>query len=266
MAAPITRASLTETTSPVNKVIQMLSSLQAKIIAEEKEAQKTYDEFTEWCEERSRNVGFEIKTSKTEISELTASMEKSTSIITASSTKIEELSSSIAKTEADLTAATQIREEEAADFAAESKETKDIIATLERAIAVLTREAAKHHGAAMLQVQNANNLIQAFQAMVQASWISESDASRLSSLLQSNQGSEDSAPPVLDGGMGSGQIADTGMGGGIIADTGMGGPGPSTKPAVLDTGMGGGSTKPLLVDTGMGGGSTKPLLVDTGMG
>merc|ERR1719502_535067 len=56
-----------------------------------------------------------------------------------------------------------------------------------------------------------------------------------------------------------------------VLDTGMGGPGPSTKPAIMDTGMGSPSdhTKPLLEDTGMGGDynpSTKPAIMDTGMG
>merc|ERR1719502_2459524 len=56
-----------------------------------------------------------------------------------------------------------------------------------------------------------------------------------------------------------------------VLDTGMGGPGPSTKPAIMDTGMGSPSdhTKPALEDTGMGGDynpSTKPAIMDTGMG
>ena len=69
--------------SPVSKVMQMLSGLQAKIIKEGEEAQKTYDEFSEWCEDRSKNVGFEIKTGKAEIEELKATIEKETSTISA---------------------------------------------------------------------------------------------------------------------------------------------------------------------------------------
>merc|ERR1719160_2091038 len=82
--------------SPVSKVFQMLADLQAKIIKEGEEAQKTYDEFSEWCEDRSRNTGFEIKTGKAEIEDLKATIDKETSTISALSTKIEELSSSIA--------------------------------------------------------------------------------------------------------------------------------------------------------------------------
>jgi len=178
--------------SPVSKVFSMLSDLQAKIIKEGEAAQKTYDEFSEWCEDRSKNIGFEIKTAKAEIEDLSATIEKEASTASALSTKIEELSSSIATDEADLKAATKIRAEEAADFAAEEKETKDVIGTLERAIAILEREMSKGASASMLQVKNTNNLAQALSAMVSASVLSSADASRLTSFVQSSNEAKDS--------------------------------------------------------------------------
>merc|ERR1719258_989456 len=146
-AAAAPAANAAKEGNPVSKVFQMLADLQAKIIREGQEAQKAYDEFTEWCEDRSKNVAFEIKTGKAEIEDLTATIEKETSKISAFGTQIEELSGSIAKDEADLAAATGIRAEEAADFAAEAKESKDIIGTLERAIAVISREMQKNPAA-----------------------------------------------------------------------------------------------------------------------
>jgi len=175
---------------PVSKVFEMLAELQAKIIKEGEEAQKAYDEFTEWCEDRSKNIAFEIKTGKGNVEDLTATIEKETAQISALGTQIEELSGSIAKDEADLKAATGIRAEEAADFAAEEKESKDIISTLERAIAVLSREMAKG-GAAMVQFKNTGNIAMAFSAMVQASMLSSSDASRLTALVQNKQESDE---------------------------------------------------------------------------
>merc|ERR1719456_1963452 len=136
----------------------MLGDLEAKIIKEGEAAQKTYDEFSEWCEDRSKNVGFEIKTGKSEIEDLKATIEKETSTISALGTKIEELSGSIATNEADLAAATKIRNEEAADFAAEEKETTEVISMLERAIAILGRE-MKKGGASMMQLQNTKSVV-----------------------------------------------------------------------------------------------------------
>merc|ERR1719247_1844130 len=55
-----------EEASPISKVIELLSSLEAKIMKEGAASQKTYDEFAEWCEDRSKELGFEIKTLESE--------------------------------------------------------------------------------------------------------------------------------------------------------------------------------------------------------
>merc|ERR1719316_1213680 len=144
--------------SPIEKIIQMLSDLQAKVIAEGADAQKAYDEYSEWCEDRSRNLGFEIKTGQAEVAELKATIDSETSASAALETKIEDLSSDIKTDEADVKAATTIRDKEAADFAVEEKELTEVISMLERAIAILSREMAKSGGASMLQLKNVNSL------------------------------------------------------------------------------------------------------------
>merc|ERR1719502_2367981 len=128
----------------------MISDLQSKIIAEGTDAQKVYDEYAEWCSDRSTGLGFEIKTGKANVAELSATIEEETSSIAALETKIEELSSDIQKDEADLAAATKIRETEAADFAKEEKELTEVLSMLERATSILSREMAKS-GASMMQ-------------------------------------------------------------------------------------------------------------------
>merc|ERR1719156_428579 len=100
--------------TPIEKVIQMMSDLEIKIIAEGKDAQKVYDEFAEFCEDRSKNVGFEIKTGKAEVKDLTAAIEKETATSASLSAKIEDLASAISTDEADLKAATEIRAKEEA--------------------------------------------------------------------------------------------------------------------------------------------------------
>ena len=42
--------------SPIGKVIQMLGDLETKIISEGTAAQKIYDEFSEMCEDRSKEL------------------------------------------------------------------------------------------------------------------------------------------------------------------------------------------------------------------
>jgi len=129
-----------EQTNPIDKVLQMIGDLQTKIIGEGTEAQKIYDEHAEWCEDRSKNLGFEIQTGKSNVAELQATIQEETSTIAALQTKIEELSNDIQTDEADLAAATKIRGTEASDFAAEEKELTTVISMLERATGILSRD------------------------------------------------------------------------------------------------------------------------------
>merc|ERR1719375_288120 len=120
-------------TNPVAKVIEMHSDLQQKIIKEGEVAQKEYDEYSEWCEEESKNLQFEIKTAK-------ATIEDAISKSGSKDEEIGELSASIATDEADLKAATEIRTKEHADFAVEEAELVDVVDTLERAIGILEKQ------------------------------------------------------------------------------------------------------------------------------
>merc|ERR1719252_35458 len=170
----------------------MISDLQAKVIGEGDEAQKTYDEFSEWCEDRSTKLGFEIKTGKANKAELEATISEETSTIAELETKIEELSNDIKVDEADLAAATRIRDQEAADFAAEEKELTEIISMLERATSILSKNLAASNSVAMLQLKNANSLTEALSVMVQGAMLSAEDAFQLTAFVQSSQESSDS--------------------------------------------------------------------------
>merc|ERR1719210_2909560 len=167
----------------------MLSDLEGKIIKEGEAAQKEYARFTEWCEDRSINLGFDIKTGKPQTEESNAAIAAETAASASLQTKIEELAAGIATDTADLKAATQIRGKEAADCVAEEKELVETVDILNRAIRILERQ--MKGGASMMQVNGASNLAQTLAAMVQASVIDTSDASRLSAFVQSSQASAD---------------------------------------------------------------------------
>jgi len=176
--------------NPIEKVVQMMSDLSAKIIGEGEECQKTYEEYSEWCEDRSKELGFEIKTGKANKGDLEATIASETANADELNTKIEELVADISTDEADLKAATEIREKEAADFAAQEKELSSVIDMLQRAIAVLEKELGGG-AASMMQLKNANSLTDALTLMVKASVISTGDASALSSFVQTTSDDDD---------------------------------------------------------------------------
>merc|ERR1719333_1121070 len=108
-----------DATNPIAKVLEMISDLETKIIGEGEAAQKVYEEFSEWCEDTSKDLMFEIKTGKGEVADLKATIEKEAANIQVQESKIEELAGAIATDEADLKAATEIRTKEQATFEAE---------------------------------------------------------------------------------------------------------------------------------------------------
>merc|ERR1719410_2353891 len=176
--------------SPITKVIQMMSDMQAKIIGEGEEAHALYTEFAEMCEERSKNLAFEIKTQKAEVSSLKATIDEEGALAASLDTKVGELTESIATDEADLKAATEIRSKENADFLAEEKELTEVIDALQRAIAILEREMAKH-GASMMQLKNAGSLEKTLRLLVEASSLTSADAQGIAALVQTQQASDD---------------------------------------------------------------------------
>jgi len=180
--------------NPIEKVIQMMADLEQKIIGEGKECQKTYDEFSEWCEDRSKDLQFEIKTGKGNKADLEATIQKESANSDALSAKIEDLSGDIAENEAEVKKATGIRNKENAAFVAEEKELKEVIDMLQRAVAILEKEMGG--GASMMQLKSANSLEQALSIMLKASAISTADATKLTALVQTQSDDSDTGAPA----------------------------------------------------------------------
>merc|ERR1719399_2588189 len=167
----------------------MIADLEAKIIGEGNDAQKVYDEFSEFCEDRSKELGFEIKTGKAQVKDLEAVIEKEAATQESLNAKIEELAAAISVDEADLKAATEIRAKEASAFEAEEKELTEVIGTLERAIGILEKEMG---GASMAQLKSVGSVTKALSVMVEATSLSSADASKLAAFVQSNEESDES--------------------------------------------------------------------------
>jgi cell division protein FtsB len=184
----------TNTASPIDKIIKMLSDLEGKITVQDHAAQAEYSAYAAWCSTQQVNLEHEIAIGKQHIEEYSASIEHESSDISVSITIIDESTAAIALYEHQLAEATAIRDKEASDFAAETQELKEVIDTLERAIAILEREQRKHDGASMLQteLQRAHGIADALKVMVNAAAFSAADAARLTSLVQSSQSSDDS--------------------------------------------------------------------------
>ena len=119
------------------QVIQMMQEMLAKG-QQEKEAEiKVMDEYTEWVDDTTRQLGFEIKTAKAAIEKLSAFIEKAVADIAGLSDEIAVLDGDIATWEGDQKAATAIRDKEKGEYEVEQKDLSESVDALGRAIQVL---------------------------------------------------------------------------------------------------------------------------------
>jgi len=177
-------ALVADAASPVGKVISLLESMEGNIIEEGKAEEKKISAYSAMCAKRTADLNYQIKTAKTDLDELSARISKADSKAEAATSAIQETQQSIAGDEADLKAAGEVRQKESAEFVQAQKELLEVTATVERAMSVMEKEESK--GSALFQVKGKGvpSLIQAVQAMMDASMIGHEDAKTLTSLMQ----------------------------------------------------------------------------------
>merc|ERR1719375_2835971 len=180
--------------NPIQKVVQLMSELEAKIIKEGEVEEKQFKEFFEWCDNAARDSKFAIQTATKAKEKLEAAIAKATSDADEAAEAIEELSAQIASDEADLKAATAIREKELADFTASEAELMDAIDMLERAIGILEQHAASSLLQTQVDPSKLDVLLKTLSTVVDAAAsFSQSDKQKLLSLVQSRQKSAEDA-------------------------------------------------------------------------
>jgi len=141
--------------TPVEKVLQALGEMKAKAEASMAKEQKVYAEYAEWADDRTKELGFEIKTGESNIEELLAFIEKSDNKVAQLGNAIAELEADIARLTADKKDATAVREKEHAEYVKVSTDYSESVDALERAIQIMTAQAYDRPQAEMLLQQMA---------------------------------------------------------------------------------------------------------------
>jgi chromosome segregation ATPase len=177
-------ATLKDKVSPVQKVIELLDGLKAKVQGDLAAEELNMEEFTKWCDSESNEKEDAITSAQRTINELSATIEDSTGSISSLNTEADELAAKISTSDADLAAATKIRDEERATFEASEKELTETVDTLERAIVVLKRGQT-----GFMQTKGASKqletLADTLSKIVSASWVTAEEKVKVQSLLQS---------------------------------------------------------------------------------
>merc|ERR1719207_98192 len=154
----------------VQKVIQMLQDMQATAKKEKHEEEVKYADFETFCTQEIADLKGNIKEAEEQIDLLTSEIEKLTSDVGVLGEEIANLQSDVASFESDVKAQTSQREKEHADYVAESTDYAESIDAIDRAIIVLTKNAAdkKQAHVSLMQVSELTMLPERVKAMVSA--------------------------------------------------------------------------------------------------
>jgi len=174
--------------SPVQKVIQLLDDLKAKIDGEVAAEELLMAEHTKWCDAQSNEREDSITSAERTITDLQAAIADADANAEGLQSEKGELASKIAASDKDLSAATKIRNEENAAFEKSEKELLETIDTLERAIVVLKRGQAN-----FLQGKDSAlaTMRAALSKVVEATWVDDSERAKVQSLMQARDADED---------------------------------------------------------------------------
>jgi len=183
---------------PIQKVIQLLDELSAKVTADGESELAEFTEFSQWCAVERRGKDDAIASSKRSINDLTATAESSRAAVDQLQTKVAEVSTAISANEEEVGKAKALRKTEAAQFQVTDAELTETVDTLVRAQSVLQKHQKQ---ASMLEVQaNMGKVVQSLAQIVQASWVNTDQKQVIEAFLQKKQQDDDdelSLKPVL---------------------------------------------------------------------
>jgi len=189
-------ATVAEKGSPVQKVIELLDEMKAKITSDLEAESAAMEEYLAFCDDETKEKANAMKTAEATIENLNAIIEESKATITAKDDEVATLGTTISSKTSELEKVTAVREEENANFVAAEKELVKSVDECSRAATALekglslmqmrggNKAARKQMKRQLLAVKNAMSVI------LSASWVEVSSAKKLKSLLQQSTGSE----------------------------------------------------------------------------
>merc|ERR1719281_2219441 len=124
--------------SPVEKVVELIEELKAKIEADGASEQKIYDKYACWCETTTQRKADSIDEGKAIIGRTTTYILVRKGTIATRATEISELEAEIAKNNKAMETLTSIREKENSDYQQEKAFTETALSSLHAAIEVLS--------------------------------------------------------------------------------------------------------------------------------
>jgi prefoldin subunit 5 len=140
--------------TPVQKVIEMMNGMLEKGKKEKHEEQVQFAAYKQFCDDTTVEKKRAIEEANEQIDVLKADIEKYTATAAKLTKEIAEHDEDISVWQGDIKAATKVREIEKADYDATHTDYSESVDALERAIAVLKKQAHDRKQASLIQLKN----------------------------------------------------------------------------------------------------------------
>jgi len=179
--------------SPVQKVIQLIDDMRAKVEADGQATDDEFAQYAKWCDGEADDKGRSIKASQDEIAELKATIADATGTIANLETKISELTSTISATESESSTAKGNREKSHADFMGAEDELVHTVDTLGHDAELIKKEMTFIQGGKMPAAaeDKLNRMVAGMKSIVDASWVTTAEKSQVTAFLQARQQAQD---------------------------------------------------------------------------
>jgi len=184
---------LAENVSPVQKVIELLDELKAKVQKDFDAEAAAMEEFNSWCDSEISEKGYAIKTATREIGDHKATIQDAESTIEAKSAEVGELGTTISAKEGELQEAGETYKGEEKVFKASEAELTDTIDELAGGIVQVKK------GASFVQVtKKLQPVINVLNDLIEASSVEGAKKKHLAALLQTHENDDLSLHQKLD--------------------------------------------------------------------
>jgi peptidoglycan hydrolase CwlO-like protein len=147
-------------TTPVEKIVNMLTDLKSKVVADGKAEELMYNKFACWCEKTTKRKASDISTAESDLRSLGQTILKLKGKVATRAAEIKELEDKIESNQQEQDEATAMRQKRNGKFMARQEETKQAIAALAQAIDVLVK------GTQLLQTDEAAQVTSAVQSLL----------------------------------------------------------------------------------------------------
>jgi len=173
--------SLTQSESPITRVVTLLNELKGQINADESEEQAVYNKYACWCETTTHRKSQAIHQARDDITADSAKVLELHAKINRLASEIQKANEDIAKSEKDVAGLTKIRNKEHENYLKIRAESEQAIQALDNAVNVLSGAGGK---SALLQTPALMSVYSALNQVISVNSVSKKDLALAQELLR----------------------------------------------------------------------------------